>query len=279
MMPPYIKGKNFDTTTGVNPNYFYLSVEKLDNNCSIKAANGSCMNVYADDKKCSAKALTSHNQNNSYRLVLVSSQYVLDPSIPFGKNSDFTLVQINGQTYLKNVQTGYLPSLYSNDSNILVYGDMQINSNTNVNKVQSSITNTLCGQNAPTVQTSGVKNIRCNVEQDPGLYLMTTNNIGSSSPIRVNINNDKTVSLNLLSFNKYGFPTKTYSLTFCNFNVKTYSYIEKITNTLGTFLVNMVCFSDVQNSKSNETNQLKFTVELVSFPPNFVKDNSVFTIG
>ena len=52
-----------------------------------------------------------------------------------------------------------------------------------------------------------------------------------------------------------------------------------MTNTLGTFLVNMVCFADTQDTKLSNKNQLKFTAELVSFPPNFVKDNSVFTIG
>lgn len=279
MMPPYIKGQNFNTQTGVNPNYFYLSVEKLDNNCSIKNPNGTCSNVYADNKNCSIKSLTSFIQNNSYRLVLISSQYALDPSIPFGKNSDFTLVQIGGQIYLKNVQTGYLPSLYVNDANILVYGNMQINSNSNVNQVQQLTTNNLCGQENPVVPTSGTQNIRCNIQQDPNMYLMTSNNMGESSPIRVNVNNDNTISLNLLSFNRYGFPTKVYALTYCNFNVKTYSYIEKITNTLGTFLVNMVCFSDVQNNTSIAANQLKFTVELISFPQNFVKDNSIFTIA
>ena len=279
MMPSYIKGKNFNTETGINPNYFYLSVEKLDNNCSIKNSNGTCRNVYADDKKCSIKALTSYTQNNSYRLVLISSQYALDPSIPFGKNSDFTIVQVGSQLYLKNIQTGYLPSLYSNTNNILVYGDMQINSNSNVNNIEQSITNNLCGQETPIVQKSGTKNVRCNIEQDPEIYLMTSNNIGESSPIRVNINNDNTISLNLLSFNNYGYPTKIYSLTFCNFNVKTFSYIEKITNTLGTFLVNMVCFSNVLDTTATSKNQLKFTVELVNFPPNFVKDNSIFTIA
>jgi hypothetical protein len=279
MMPPYIKGKNFNTETGVNPNYFYLSVEKLDNNCSIKNPNGTCRNVYGDNKKCSIKALTSYTQNNSYRLVLISSQYALDPSIPFGKNTDFTLVQVGSQLYLKNVQTGYLPSLYSNDNNIIVYGDMLINSNSNVNNVEQQITNNLCGQETPPVQNSGTKNVRCNIEQDPGIYLMTSNNIGESSPIRVNINNDNTISLNLLSFNNYGYPTKIYSLIFCNFNVTTYSYIEKITNTLGTFLINMVCFSDVQDTNTTSKNQLKFVVELINFPPNFVKDNSIFTIG
>lgn len=279
MMPPYIKGKNFNTETGINPNYFYLSVEKLDNNCSIKNPNGTCRNVYADDKKCSVKALTAYTQNNSYRLVLISSQYALDPSIPFGKNTDFTLVQVGSQLYLKNIQTGYLPSLYSNDSNILIYGDMLVNSNSNVNNVEQQVTNNLCGQETPQIKNSGSKNVRCNIEQDPGIYLMTSNNIGESSPIRVNTNNDNTISFNLLSFNKYGYPTKVYALTFCNFNVKTYSYIEKITNTLGTFLVNMVCFSDVQDLKAASKNQLKFTVELINFPPNFVKDNSIFTIG
>ena len=279
MMPPYIKGKNFNTQTGINPNYFYLSVEKLDNNCSIKNSNGTCKNVYADNKNCSIKALTNYTQNNSYRLVLISSQYALDPSIPFGKNSDFTLVQVGGQIYLKNVQTGYFPSLYSNDQNILVYGNMVIDSNSNANNVQQLVTNNLCGQETFQIPNSGTQNVRCNIEQDPGIYLMTANNVGESSPIRVNINNDNTISLNLLSFNKYGYPTIVYSLTFCNFNVKTYSYIEKITNTLGTFLVNMVCFTDVKNSKESSSNQLKFAVELISFPSNFVKENSIFNIG
>ena len=293
-MPPYIKGSDFDVQTGTDPNYFYLSIETLDNNCKITGPNGSCLNAYADNKKCSIKALTAYNLNNSYRLVLISSQYVLDPTIPLGKNSDFTLVQVGGQVYLKNIQTGYYPNLYSNDENILVYGDMQINPNTNVNTVQNLITNTLCGQEKIQNSTSenttsenttlsnptlNTKFLRCNIEQDPGLYLMTSNNIGNSSPIRVNINNDNTISLNLLSFNRYGYPTKIYSLTYCNFNVKTYSYIEKMTNTLGTFLVNMVCFSDVQNTKeSNVSKQLKFIVELISFPSNYIKENSVFTI-
>lgn len=279
MMPPYIKGQNFDTNTGVNPNYFYLSVEKLDNNCSVKTSNGTCLNTYADNKNCSSKALTSYTQSNSYRLVLISSQYALDPSIPMGKNTDFTLVNIGNQLYLKNVQTGYLPSLYSFDSNILVYGDMMINSNTNINNAQESITNTLCDQQIPQVQTTGSRYIRCNVQADPSQYLVTTKNFGDSSPIRININSDKTISLNLLEFNKYGNPTKIYALTYCNFNVNTFSYIEKMTNTLGTFLVNMVCFMETQDTRASTKNQLNFTIELVSFPPDFVKDNSVFTIN
>ena len=279
MMPPYIKGKTFDINKGINPNYFYLCVEKLDNNCNIKAANGKCVNTFADNKKCNIKALTSYTQSNTYRLVLVSSQYVLDPSVPIGKNSDFTLVQVNNQLYLKNVQTGYLPSLYSNENVLPVYGDMEVKSNSNVNKIYSQLTNNQCNQEFSPIQTQGTTFIKCDIKQDPGTYLITTKNIGSSSPIRVNVNKDKTISLNLLSFNTYGYPTKVYSITSCNFNVQTYAYIEKMTNALGTFMVNTVCFEDTQNNKSKPKNKLKFNVELINFPKDFIKDNSVFDIN
>jgi len=278
-MPPYIKGKTFDISKGVNPNYFYLSVEKLDPNCNIKTANNKCVQTFADDKKCNLKALTSYVQSNTFRLVLVSYEYVLDTAIPIGKNSDFTLVKVNNQLYLKNVQTGYLPSLYSNDMGLSVYGDMEVKSNSNVNQIYSQLNNTLCDKQIPPIQTTGTSFVKCDIKQDPGTYLMTTKNIGSSSPIRVNVNSDKTISLNMLSFNTYGYPTKIYAFTSCNFNVQTYAYIEKMTNRLGTFMVNMVCFEDTQNNKANPKNQLKFTVELVNFPTNFVKDNSIFEIN
>ncbi len=278
MMPPYIKGKNFDTTVGTNPNYFYLSIEQLDNNCNIINSNGKCLNVYVDNKNCSNKPLSSYVQNNSYRLVLISSQYALDPSIPMGKNSDFTLVQVNGQYYLKNVQTGYIPSLYTNMSNISIYGDMQLNANTNINNVDSLINNTLCGQVPVKNESTGYRHVKCNIPQDPSTYLIVNKNFGQSSPVRININHDKTISFNLLSFNSYGYPTMIYALTYCNFNVQTFSYIEKMTNSIGTFLVNLVCFSDSNNPNTSK-NLLKFDVELISFPLNFVKQNSIYDIN
>ena len=277
-MPPYIKGQNFDINKGINPNYFYLSIEKLDDNCNIKSLNNKCFPAFADNKNCNIKSLTSYTKSNKFRLVLVSSQYVLDPSIPIGKNSDFTLVNINNQIYLKNIQTGYLPSLYSNDLTVSVYGDMEVKSNSNVGGIYSQLNNTLCSQEIPPIQTTGTSFVKCDIKQDSGLYLMTTKNIGSSSPIRVNINSDKTISLNLLSFNIYGYPTKVYALSYCNFNIQTYAYIEKITNTLGTFMINLVCFEDTANNNANPKNQLKFTVELINFPTNFVKNNSVFSV-
>lgn len=279
LMPPYIKGETFDIKKGQNQNYFYLCVEKLDNNCNIKLPNGNCIKTFADNKNCDNKALTSYVNYNTFRLVLVSSQYVLDPTIPIGNNSDFTIVKVNNQLYLKNIQTGYLPSIYSNEQVLPIYGDIEINNNTNVNKIYSQLNNTLCNQEEPTIQTSGTSFVKCDIKKDPGTYLITSKNIGTSSPIRININPDKTISFNLLSFNSYGYPTEVFALTSCKFNVKTFAFIEKITNVLGTFMINLVCFESTSNNNANPKNQLKFTVELVNFPKNFIKDNSIFDIN
>lgn len=278
MMPPYIKGQSFDTSKGTNPNYFYLCVEKLDDNCSYISSSGRCVNVYADNKKCSSKSLINRvQQSNSFRLVLIASDYVLEKSIPFGKNSDFTLVKINGQLYLKNIQTGLIPSLFSNQDTKIIFGDMNINSNTNIIKIQQEMNNVLCGQQPPIYPTSGTQFVRCLIEEDPSpnLYLMTSNNIGTSTPIKINIKKDSSINLNLLKFNSFGYPTNSYSLTMCNFNVKTFDYIEKITNSLGTFFINLVCFAETTDKVKNE---LDFIVELKSFPPDFIKKNSLHNI-
>ena len=278
-VPPYIKGSNWDQKTGSDKNYFYLSVEKLDPNCNIKTSSGNCYTAYADEKNCSSKSLTTYNVSNSYRLVLIPLVYALEPVIPLGKSSDWTIIQLGSQYYLKNVQTGYLPSLYSDNSTIQVYGDMEVSSNSNVSLINNEISNTLCTDKIPPVQTEGTAYVKCDIKKDPGLYLMMSKNIGTSSPIRININNNKTIGINLLSFNSFGHPTKNYALTQCNFNVKTFAFIEKITNNLGEFLVNMVCFTDTTTNNQIQKNQLEFTVELMKFPTSFIKDNSVFDIN
>ena len=276
LVPPYIKGNDFDATIGKNPNYFYLAVEQLDANCNYKSTVGSCINQYVDNKNCISKSLSSYIQNNSYRLVLITSDYALNSAISFGKNTDFTLVQINGNYYLKNVQTGYLPQLYQDSNNIVVYGDMLVNSKSNISTVDGIMKNTLCNQEsvAPLSEQSF---LRCNVPKDTNTYLLTTKNISDSSPVKIGLNSDGTINLSLLQFNSYGFPNNINTLTYCNFNVKTYAYIEKITNSIGTFLVNLVCFNS--NSINKVDNQLNFTAELIKFPSNFIKNNSIYNIN
>lgn len=282
MMPPYIKGQTFNTAVGLNPNYFYLSVEKLDNNCSINATPGStCTGFYADNKNCSNKSTSTNLKNNSYRFVLITAQYVLDPSIPIGKNSDFTLVKDDyNQYYLQNIQTGLILSLYENTGEFEVYGEMAINKNSNVGNLNQTLNNTTCGQSPTPNPTSGNQYLRCQVPLDQNVYLVPSNNISQSNPLRLDINTDNTVSLNLKIFNKNGYSGKVQTLTYCNFNVQTYSFIEKITNSLGTFLINLVCIDSPTNQNpSTSKNKLNFTVELIKFPDNFIKNNSIYDIN
>jgi len=301
MMPPYIKGSSFNTAVGLNPNYFYLCVEKLDNNCNITGNNNSCSGVYADNKNCSNKSLTSKVGTNSYRFVLICAQYVLDPSIPIGKNSDFTLVQdANNQYYLQNIQSGLILSLYQNTGEFKVYGNMAFN-NSNVGILNESISNNTCQTTTttstatpttttistttpttttPTTTTPQSQFINCQVPLDHNVYLIPSNTIQNSNPIRIDINSDNTITLNLKVFNNNGQSYLTNTLTHCNFNVQTYSFIEKITNALGTFLVNVVCISPENNSNPSQSkNKLNFTVELIKFPDNFIKNNSIYDIN
>ena len=244
-VPPYIKGQQFNKG---DTNEFYLAIEKLDPNCSITEENG-CLNVYADNKKCNNNALTNVTKKNSFRLVLVSKDYVLDPNIPFGKNVDFTMVKIGDKYYLKNIQTGFMPKLYKNDFKQDLYGYIDTGYLSNYNSVNKN-TNKLCKNDKPInvnkkkmEQENKISTIAesefvsCTTNADGNMYLMTTSNLLESNPIKFVVNKDGSVSMSLQMFNFYGTPDQSYSLVFCNFNVNTYAYIEKLTNPLGTFLV------------------------------------------
>ena len=97
------------------------------------------------------------------------------------------------------------------------------------------------------------------------MYLHTTSNIGKSSPVNIVVNSDGTINIHLLTYNTYGYQNNSYSLIFCNYNVQTYAFIEKITNSLGSFLVNMVCFDSNEN-RTLPKNNLNFVIEISKFP-------------
>ena len=303
-VPPYIKGQQYKDG---DTNKFYLSIEKIDPNCQVQD-NGKCMNIYVDNSKCANAALSNISRTNAYRLVLVSAAYVLDASIPFGKNVDFTLVKVGEKIYLKNVQTGYMPKLFLNDYKQHLYGYMDTNYLSNINSLKSN-QNKLCGANAvaPAETTSeesssGVKNIfgkavggifgtseqtgpradqkfvNCSTNADGSMYMMTTTNLVESNPVKFVINKDGTVSIRLQQYNSYGNIEKTYSLISCNFNVNTYAFIEKLTNPLGTFLVNMACF-DPDDNRQLPKNTLNFSVEMSKYPNSYLKDKNIYNLN
>lgn len=302
-VPPYIKGqqyKNGDT------NKFYLSIEKIDPNCQIQE-NGKCMNIYVDNNKCANATLSNVSRSNAYRLVIVSAAYVLDASIPFGKNVDFTLVKVGEKVYLKNVQTGYMPKLFLNDYKQKLYGYMDTNYLSNINSLKSN-QNKLCGsnvvppaetENENEVKSSGIfgkavsgifgtneqtgpkadqKFVNCTTNADGSMYMMTTTNLVESNPVKFVINKDGTISIRLQQYNSYGNIEKTYSLISCNFNVNTYAFIEKLTNPLGTFLVNMACF-DPDDNRQLPKNTLNFSVEMSKYPDSYLKDKNIYNLN
>lgn len=285
-VPPYIKGQQFNKG---DTNEFYLSIEKLDPNCSITEGN-NCLNVYADNKKCSNNALTNVTKKNAFRLVLVSKDYVLDPNIPLGKNVDFTMVKIGEKYYLKNIQTGFMPKLYTNDFKQEVYGYMDTGYLSNYNSMNKN-TNKLCRDDKPngenkkkTEQENKISTVtesefvNCSTNADGSMYLMTTSNLLESNPLKFVVNKDGSVSISLQTFNFYGTSDKTYSLVFCNFNINTYAYIEKLTNPLGTFLVNMVCF-DSDSKRRLPNNTLNFKFEISKYPKSYLKEKNIYNLN
>jgi hypothetical protein len=71
--------------------------------------------------------------------------------------------------------------------------------------------------------------------------------------------------------------TSKYPLTYCNFNIQTYEYIEKITNPLGNFLVNLVCIEN-DLTKQNKDKNLNFIVELVKYPDAYIKQSNILNL-
>jgi len=285
-VPPYIKGQQFNKG---DTNEFYLAIEKLDPNCSITEDNG-CLNVYADNKKCSNNALTNITKKNSFRLVLVSKDYVLDPNIPFGKNVDFTMSKIGDKYYLKNIQTGFMPKLYKNDFKQDVYGYIDTGYLSNYNSLNKN-TNNLCKNDKPIPdnkkqmeQENKISKITesefvsCTANADGNMYLMTTSNLLESNPINFVVNKDGSVAMSLQMFNFYGTLDQSYSLVFCNFNINTYAYIEKLTNPLGTFLVNMVCF-DSDKKRRLPNNTLNFKFEISKYPIAYLKEKNIYNLN
>jgi hypothetical protein len=313
ILDPYIKGVKYTTQ---NPNFFYLGIEKLEPNCEINEniEDNICKKVFIDNKDCRNKLLAEKIENN-FRFVLIPSIIATDESMIHGKNIDFTIVEQNGKTYLKNIQTGLIPKLYSNNTAKTLHGMMINNHLSNLNSLNNEYYNA-CNNNIiikdkdnVKINTSELSNpsnssnntndnllfatesktesenkiekedkyITCDVKLDDKIYLMTSKNVNESSSIEIDVNRNGTINIILNRYNVYGVADKKYNVIFEEGEITTMRNIEKIVNKLGVFLVNMVGFEDINNNnKDNKNkNRMNLMVEMIKYSDDYKKKYSI----
>jgi hypothetical protein len=127
-------------------------------------------------------------------------------------------------------------------------------------------------------QKANQKFVNCQTNVDGSMYMLTTKNLSESNPIKFVVNPDGSAGIRLQHFNMYGNVDKTFSLIYCNFNINTYAFIEKITNPLGTFLINMVCF-DPDDKRQLPSNTLNFGIEVNKYSDAYLKEKNIYNLN
>jgi hypothetical protein len=255
-----------------DPNYFYLAVQELDKNCSIKEMD-KCKEIFIDNKKCNNKNLSNISRNNSYRFVLVPIDLINKV-----KNINFTIVKKNEKLYLKNVDTGFFPQIYKNNDKQIILNSIT-SENSTFDKTLNS--NTLCDNTIANTIDPSV----CTVELDTNSYFMTTKNINDSNSIKLDYINNK-ILINLQIYNTYGYPENSFKMVHCNYIIDNLDYIEslKLDNDYieknkikENILLNIVCIDDNKNSKL-KSNELNFSIEIVKYSDEFIKKMNIISI-
>ena len=151
-------------------NTFYLSLEKLDPNCSIGDNDilDSCKAVFLDNKNCDSKFLYNFIKENNipnYRLVLVQEDICNNESINIGKNTKFTFVKDKDKFYLKNLDQNMYINLFKNDKNFILTGEILNNAVSNIDKMDDTIFNSKCKPEKKK-NDSSTQFVTCSVNND-----------------------------------------------------------------------------------------------------------------
>lgn len=262
-MPTYVKGETFTETPA---NTFYLAVETLDPNCQVKLGD-VCNNIYVPNKNCADQLISL--ATTPKQLVLASSKYCDDPSIPIGKNNEFVIRKMGDKYYLQNVNTKLFVSFYQNtmtqSSANTIYGNMINDEKSNISQMINYGKNTICVNGQPPTDAPIAKNkeifVTCKPIVDETTYLNLVPNSNTASPIGIMIQPDGKITIYLIRYNHYGMEDKQMPLIICNFDVNTQKDIERVTNVAGAFFINMVCLPKNGTQVTNDdSNALKFNV-------------------
>lgn len=240
--------------------HFYLACVKLNPNCNVINVNNSCVSVFVDHKQCNNNGLSIESNKDTHRLVLLHESQIDMPDL--SNTCNFVFEKVNDKIYLKNIQNGHYPRLFTNNVYISVVGEsVDINRNSNI----------LCGNGSSqsfnnNSTTIGIHNL------DGNTYLLSTMNSNTSSPVKLTFNDSvngdsvnrerevsDTVSIQLEKYNNYGQVYDYYDLIYTN-KVETSSI----------YTVNTVSI-DNHIKRLYPSNRLQFIPEVISPSPEFVR--------
>jgi hypothetical protein len=169
---------------------------------------------------------------------------------------NFVFERVNDKVYLKNIQNGHYPRLFTNNVYVSIIGNpVDINKNKNM-LCSGSVGNTT--NNSGT--TIGVHNL------DGNTYLLSTMDSNTSSPVKLTFGNsmdNDVVSIQFEKYNNYGQVYDYYDLIYTN-NVETSSI----------YTINTVSI-DNYNKRIYPSNSLQFMPEIITPSPEYIKSRYV----
>lgn len=230
--------------------YFYLACVKLNPNCNVVNVNNSCIPIFVDHKKCGNNGLSIESNKDTYRLVLLHESQIDMPDL--SDTCNFVFERVNDKVYLKNIQNGHYPRLFTNNVYVSIIGNpVDINKNKNM-LCAGSIGNTT--DNSGT--TIGVHNL------DGNTYLLSTMDSNTSSPVKLTFGNSMdsdVVSIQFEKYNNYGQVYDYYDLIYTN-NVETSSIYTINTVSIDNYI-----------KRIYPSNSLQFMPEIISPSPEYIK--------
>jgi len=237
--------------------YFYLAFVKLNPNCSVINVNNACDSVFVDQKKCDNNGLSIESNKDTYRLVLIHESLI--DAADLNNTTNFVFQKINDRVYLKNINNGHYPKLFTNDVYVPIIGtSSDINKNKNI----------LCGNN--TITNNATNSIVGIYNLDGNTYLLSTLDSNTSSPVKINFNNsgnnkdiEDTITIQLEKYNQYGQVYDYYDLIYTN-----------NTETSSVYTVNTISI-DKHDKRIYPSNTLTFQIEIVTYSSQYLKNKYI----
>lgn len=249
-------------TENVNENskkkYFYLACVELNPNCNVIIKNKSCVPMFINNKQCNNNKLSIESNKNKYRLVLIHESQINKPGL--SDTCNFVFQKINDKIYLKNIQNGHYPKLFTNDVFVPLSGSLSDDDKIINNNILCGDTKNDNTKNDIALMVTGSYNL------DGSTYLLSTKENTDSSPVKLNFKTEKDndiVNIQLEKYDQYGQVYDYYNLISAN-NFETSSIY-----TLNTISI------DKGITFNSSSSPLYFELEIIEKNPEYIKQNYI----